>query len=105
MNDPTPRNETREPPPQTPAAVDTYEIRRCNDYLVELVKELTGYRVWMQHPGLFFADRVRDLSPAEVEAGVLRTLPGYAGPVQLAEQIHQQVRLATSVAAREASRI
>lgn len=95
----TRRERASDPPP---ADADT---RRFNDYLVELVEELTGYRPQMTSWGTVHANRVRPVSPLERDEGIKATLSGHDGPKALVEAIHRQAQIDQRISMRDASTI
>ncbi|HZB28899.1 MAG TPA: hypothetical protein VE465_01915 [Streptosporangiaceae bacterium] len=95
------RRERSSSPPPTPVDDQT---RRFNEYLVEVIEELTGYHVRMSHLGFWCADRVSPITELEEQEGVKRTLQSVE-PKDLVEQIHAQARITQRIAMRDAARI
>lgn len=87
-----------------PSAADVL-TRKFDQYLVQMIEELTGWHLWMSSDGLVYANRIGPVTELEQAEGALRTLQGYDNPAVLIKSIHEQARITQRIAMRDAATI
>lgn len=69
--------------------------------LQEVVRQMTGYKVWNSGSGALYATRTRDLTDDERAAGLAQTISADT-PLGMSEAITEQLRKASELAAKAA---